>query len=162
MKQSIMILMVAALGLSFWNSNTVTQKLPMAPTAKFPSISQGGTTGYAGLRYKRVAAGEDVNKNRFLDENEKMKKLEPGAYDNIHFIDDRKIHIYGMGMDLYGVYKIKWEGPKMFFVITADTTLRVPPSESAHKFEIVAGMQDSMLMIPPIFSFMLCIYEKQK
>src|ERR1700741_3359341 len=148
MKHTIMITIVAAVGFSFLNSNNFTQNMPIDPATKFPGVTQGGS-GYAGLRYKRVAAGEDVNKNRWLDENEKMKKLEPGAYDNIHFIDDRKIRIYGMGMDLYGLYKIKWEGPKMFFVISSDTTLREPLSDSPHKFEVVAGMQDSILMIPP-------------
>ena len=160
MKQIILITIVAAVSLSFWNSSTVTRKLPGTPAKLIPGVFQDG--GYAGLRLQRVAAGEDVNKNRYLEENEKMKKLEPGAYDNIHFIDKRIIRIYGMGMEFYGLYKVKTQGNAVWVEITPDTTRREPLPNSAHKFEILYWTQDTLVIIPPIYNFMLCGYKKQK
>jgi len=161
MRTSISITILAVLGLSFWNSDNAARKLATHQLAQLTSVNQDG--GYAGLRLKRVAAGEDVNKNRMLDGAERMKNLEPGAYDNIHFIDNRKIKIYGMGMEFYGLYRVKNEGNKVFMVITEDTTLREPLSESSHKFEILAWLkEDSLLIVPPVFISMLCIYVKQK
>lgn len=161
MRTSLSITILAAFGLSFWNSDNITRNPGTPQSAQFTNVYQDG--GYAGLRLKRVAAGEDVNKNRMLDAAERMKYLEPGAYDNIHFIDNRKIKIYGMGMEFYGLYRVKNEGNKVFMIITEDTTLREPLYESSHKFEILAWLKkDSLLIVPPVFISMLCIYEKQK
>jgi hypothetical protein len=160
MKNLIIITMLAAVSLSFWNFNAVTPKLPIVLTTQFPGIYQD--SGLAGLRLKRVAAGEDINKNGILEESEKMKKLEPGAYDNIHFIDRRIIRIYGMGMDFYGLYTFNKRGNKYFIEITPDTTRREPLSNSAHKFEYLYWLQDTLVVVPPIYTFMLCQYKKQK
>jgi len=159
MKLSPLLIGLAFPGLFFLSFNKSPENPAKKTLVPFTNFYQDG--GYAGVRLRKVAAGEDANKNKILDESEKMKKLEPGAYDNIHFIDKRKVRIYGMGMEFYGLYKIRWEGNRMFFVISSDTTLREPPSESAHKFEVLYG-GDTLVMIPPIYSFMLCAYVKEK
>jgi len=63
---------------------------------------------------KKIASGEDANKNRVLDDAEVIKTPEPGAQDNLHFNSDGKCRVFGMGMETAGTYRVKTlNGKKM-------------------------------------------------
>src|SRR5687768_9640511 len=70
--------------------------------------------------WKRTAGGSDDNKNRVLDESEKMK-LEPGAQDNLQFFSDGKCKVFGMGLEVKGTWVVKnYNGKKTIFVYVDD------------------------------------------
>lgn len=113
-------------------------------------------------QWKKVAVGQDANNNRILEDAELMKNPEPGAYDNLHFFDNGKCRLFGMGMDLKGVYEIKTIDGKKMILVTADESSGAPgdKSKSALRFEIVSANANKLVVIPPIFSFMLVAYSK--
>jgi hypothetical protein len=115
-------------------------------------------------QWKRTAGGQDANNNRVLEESEKMK-LEPGAQDNLNLNSDGKCKVFGMGMELEGTWLVKnYKGKKTLFVYTKDIA-DLPQDDrdvSAMRFEIVSIQGDKLVVIPPIFSFMLSEYTRSK
>ena len=113
-------------------------------------------------QWKKAAVGQDANNNRILDDVEIMKNPEPGAYDNLHFFDNGKCKLFGMGMELKGVYEVKTIDGKKMILVTADESSGEPgdKSKSALRFEIVSTSANKLVVIPPIFSFMLVAYSK--
>jgi len=113
-------------------------------------------------QWKRTAGGSDDNKNRILDESEKMK-LEPGAQDNLHFNANGKCKVFGMGMELEGTWLVKnYNGKRTIFVYTEDLK-DLPQDErdkSAMRFEIISLAGNKLVVIPPIYSFMLSVYTR--
>ena len=115
-------------------------------------------------QWKKNAAGQDANSNRILEESEKMK-LEPGAQDNIHLNADGKCKVFGMGMELDGTWLTKnYNGKKTLFIYTNDIA-NLPQEDkdkSAMRFEIVSLKDGKLVVIPPIFTFMLAEYVRSK
>ena len=115
-------------------------------------------------QWKKIAAGQDANNNRILEESEKMK-LEPGAQDNINLNSDGKCKVFGMGMELEGTWLTKnYNGKKTLFIYTHD--LAELPQESkdksAMRFEIVSLKDGKLVVIPPIYTFLLAEYARSK
>ena len=113
-------------------------------------------------QWKRTAGGSDDNKNRILDESEKMK-LEPGAQDNLHFNADGKCKVFGMGIEAEGTWLVKnYNGKRTLFVYTDDLKDR-PQDErdkSAMRFEIISLEANKLVVIPPIYLFMISVYTR--
>jgi hypothetical protein len=115
-------------------------------------------------QWKKIAGGEDANKNRVLEESEKMK-LEPGAQDNLHFFSDGKCKVFGMDMELKATYTVKTVNGKKTIFIYADDDADLPKEDretSALKFEIVSLQGDKLVVIPPTFNFLLGVYSRSK
>jgi hypothetical protein len=115
-------------------------------------------------QWKKIAAGEDANKNRILEESEKMKP-EPTSQDILHLNSDGKCKVTGMAMELEGTWLTKnYSGKKTLFIYTADI-MDLPQEErdkSAMRFEIVSLQNGKLVVIPPIFISMLAIYTRTK
>jgi hypothetical protein len=125
MKTSLLFLVAIPAFLTYWNNHTEITN----PVAENPlSISKKivAADELAG-QWKKVAGGEDANKNRVLDEAEIIKNPEPGAQDNLHFTDDGKCRVFGMGMELQGSYRVKnMNGKKMILINHNETSANLP------------------------------------
>jgi hypothetical protein len=130
-----------------------------------PSLVISGNQGTNLVgKWKKVAGGQDANKNRILEESEKMK-LEPGAQDNLDFRPDGKCNVFGMEMNLKASYKEKNVGGKRMIYVYAEDDADLPAEDresSALKFEIVALEGDRLVVIPPTFTFLLAVYSRSK
>jgi hypothetical protein len=113
-------------------------------------------------QWKKVAAGQDVNNNRALEESEKMK-LEPTSQDNIHFNSNGKCKVFGMGLEVEGTWLVKnYKGKRTIFIYTDDIA-DLPQDEkdkSAMRFEYVSLKDGKLVVVPPIFISMLAVYTR--
>jgi hypothetical protein len=92
-------------------------------------------------------------------------KLEPGAQDNIHLNSDGKCKVFGMGLELEGTWLTKnYNGKKTIFIYTNDIAdlPQEQKDKSAMRFEIVSVKDGRLLVIPPIYSFLLAEYARSK
>jgi len=162
MKTYLLFLIIIPASFIYWNNQSFKsiELNEVHPTSTINCAYANELVG----QWKRTAVGQDANSNRILEESEKTK-LEPGAQDNLNLNSDGKCKVFGMGMELEGTWLVKnYKGKKTLFVYTKDIA-NLPQDDkdvSAMRFEIVSIQGDKLVVIPPIFSFMLSEYTRSK
>ncbi|HEY6502421.1 MAG TPA: hypothetical protein VIZ28_00475 [Chitinophagaceae bacterium] len=159
MKHYLLPVLVLAILSCNSNKNPVSAEERTENIVSSPAENEQASSAEIIGQWKRTAAGKDANKNRILDENEKMP-LEPGAHENLDFYKDKKCKVYGMGMELEATYAVKNDkGKKEIFIYVKG---EAPDDQSAMKFEIVSAEPNKLVLVPPIYEFMLAAYTKVK
>ena len=160
----ILLLLLLGGPLSFLPGNKISEKSIESPSITSTTQENVILANELVGQWKKIAGGQDANKNRVLEESEKMK-LEPGAQDNLHFFSDGKCKVFGMDMELKATYAVKNDNGKKTIFIYADDDADLPKEDretSALKFEIVSLQGDKLVVIPPTFTFMLGVYSRSK
>ncbi len=159
MKTHLLFLLAMLAILAYWNNNT--EKTNAGAEISMLLFQDSELVGH----WLKTAGGEDANKNRILEDAEIIKNPEPGAYDNFHFYPGgKKYALFGMGIENKGNFVVKtFKGKKMIYAYTEDNPANLPEDEKdkhALKFEIVSLEKNKLVLIPPVYSFMLIVYTK--
>src|SRR5688500_10939990 len=83
-------------------NNEENKTAEKSETKEVTAPENKNSTSVISGQWKKIAAGQDDNKNRVLDEAEIIKPAEPSLYDNLDFKTGDRCHINGMGMDING------------------------------------------------------------
>lgn len=116
-------------------------------------------------QWKKIAYGNDDNKNGVLDENEKEKRPEAGSYENLNFYQGGRYMFSGILGEMSGPYTVKnYNGKKTIFLYTDDEEemTQKERDESAARFEIRSLESGKLVVAPPIYITMLVVYTRVK
>lgn len=116
-------------------------------------------------QWKKIAYGNDDNKNGVLDENEKEKRPEAGSYENLNFYEGGRYMSNGILGEMSGPYAVKnYNGKRTIFLYTDDEEemTQKERDESAARFEIRSLESGKLIVTPPIYITMLVVYTRVK
>lgn len=114
-------------------------------------------------KWKKIAYGEDVNKNGILEDNEKEKRPEEGSYEVLNFFSNGRYTFSGILGQMEGPYTLKnYNGKRTIFLYTDDEEglSQKEKDESAARFEIRSLGSGKLVVVPPIYISMLIVYSK--